>query len=245
MSLPSLMTPSSLSCVPTRLIMILLSFLTLFLSRMQFSSTLVMLSLWGLPRLDSCYLNRLYQTLPSISLSGMILVLPPPLLGKLFIETYGRLLCSASTRTYAGSLWGSLFTGDLARKCNSNAIPHNCLCGHPETLIHLFLHCGAASKIWNLVTDKWTLITNLPSPSPSISTLATAGFDLPSTSLKWHKSLWQILSMTALYAIWTGRCHNVYGDSPSDYVGKFIVNIRRVKKIAIKALPNLRGLQHL
>jgi len=74
---------------------------------------------------------------------------------------------------------------------------------------------------------------------------ATAGSDLPSSSSKWHKTLWQTLSMTALFAIWTGRCHNVYGDTPSDYVGKFIVNIRRIKKLAIRALPKLRGLRFL
>ena len=141
---------------------------------------------------------------------------------------------------------GSLFTGDLARKCNSNDIPHNCLCSHPETLIHLFLHCGAASKIWNLVTDKWTLITNLPSPAPSISTLATAGFDLPS-----HLSQMAQIPVANPFhdgslcdLDWTlSQCFIVIPSS--DYVGKFIVNIRRVKKIAIKALPNLRGLQHL
>ena len=139
----------------------------------------------------------------------------------------------------------SLFTGDVARRCNSQAIPHNCLCGHPETLQHIFLDCEAAKRIWNMVSDKWQLITLLPSPSANLKTLASGGSDLPPQTLKWHKSLWQILSMTALFVIWTGRCHNVYGDTPSDYVGKFIVNMRRVKKLASKVVPTLRGLQHL
>ena len=140
----------------------------------------------------------------------------------------------------------SLFTGDIARKCNSQSIPHNCLCGHPETLSHIFLECEAAKTIWDLVSLKWMEATGFVSPpSPSLATLATSGWDLHPKSSKWHKSLWQILSMTALYVIWAGRCHNVYGDTPSNYVGKFIVNIRRVKKLAIRALPDLRVLQLL
>ena len=136
----------------------------------------------------------------------------------------------------------SLFTGDIARKCNIQSI----LCGHPETLSHIFLECEAAKTIWGLGLAQmdgsyWFCLSSFSfSRYPRSS-----GWDLHPKSSKRHKSLWQILSMTALYVIWAGRCHNVYGDTPSNYVGKFIVNIRRVKKLAIRALPNLRGLQLL
>lgn len=138
----------------------------------------------------------------------------------------------------------SLFTGEVASKCNSIAIPHNCYCGKLESLDHLFLKCEAAKAIWDIVVLKWSTVTGYPSPlpSPSLSTLATAGLDLPLTTPRWQKTLWQLLSMTAIFAIWSGRCNNVYGDDKYDYVGKFIINLRRVKKIAQKALPSLRGI---
>ena len=138
----------------------------------------------------------------------------------------------------------SLFTGETARKCNSNAIPHNCACGQPETMEHMFLKCDLATTIWDLVSSKWMTATQSTSaPSPSLSTLAFAGSDLPSDSPRWHKSLWQILSMTAIASIWKGRCQNVYGDTCTNYIGKFIIGIRRATKLSSKILPSLRGLQ--
>ena len=140
----------------------------------------------------------------------------------------------------------SLFTGEIARKCNSNAIPHNCVCGQPESLEHLFLKCDLATMVWDLVSSKWIIATQSTStPSPSLSTLAFAGFDLPLDSPKWHKSLWQILSMTAIAAIWKGRCQNVYGDTCTNYIGKFIIGIRRATKLSSKILPSLRGLNFI
>ena len=118
----------------------------------------------------------------------------------------------------------AIWTGQKSQKTNH---PFSCFCGSPETSEHLFLRCPHAQQVWNLATDEWTSRTSLNPPNINKELLSTQGW-LPHNISNKHKSLWQRLHLTALYSIWTGRCHNVYEGPPSDSVGRWIVNTRRV-----------------